>query len=96
MSKKIVINTRYPGYFGLSAAAWVEYKAQGGTEGLQCEIDRDCPILIGIVTEWGVRANSSCSQLEVFTLKGDRYRIVSDRGYEEVEEPHAAYWDTAR
>ena len=68
--RKVVINTCYGG-FGLSDAAYAEYVRRAGVGddfSVYCEAERDDPILVAVVEEFGAAALDRFSRLTIVSI----------------------------
>ena len=57
-------------------------------------IPRHHPLLVRMVEEFGSRAKTMCSKLEVREIEGDKYRICEYDGREWIETPDSIDWIT--
>ena len=90
---KVVINKCFGG-FGLSDEAKEKYaEIKGLVEVYDWEIERDDPILVQVVEEFGKKANDSFSDLEIVDIpKGTLYRIDEYDGLESIEYADDVNW----
>jgi hypothetical protein len=91
---KVVINKCFGG-FGLSEAAKTRYaELKGLVEVYDWEINRDDPILVQVVEEFGKDANDSFSDLKIVDIpKGTLYRIDEYDGRESIEYAGDIKWN---
>ena len=90
---KIVINSCYGG-FSLSKEALEHFRKEtGGKAGFyDFQIDRDHPVLIRIVEEWGDRANGPYSKLKIVEIPDEVNWVISEHdGSEWVAERHRTW-----
>lgn len=92
---KVVYNTVYGG-FGLSAAGVEKYNELAGSEDAWpdyiSDVVRHDPVLVRVVEELGDRANGNYSDLQIFELPGNQYKIEEYDGNESVATPEAQRW----
>jgi len=90
--QKIVINACFGG-FGLSKKALALYnKRSGGAHDYSSDILRDCPHLVRLVEEMGVKAGSTYSQLRIVEIPDDvEWQIEEYDGSEWVAEKHRVW-----
>ena len=92
--QKIVINVCHGG-FGLSEEATERYKQLEGItkpDWWVGDINRDDPVLIQVVEEFGPLANDRCSELKIVEIPdGTNWEIDEYDGIETVHEVHQ-YW----
>lgn len=91
---KVVINDCHGG-FGLSDAAFDEYKIRKGITDPNFywyDIPRDCPVLIDMVEEQGTAINSFAAELKVVEIPDDvDWYIQEYDGMEHVAERHRTW-----
>ena len=90
-SYKVVYNASYSG-FNLSATAQQWLNDHAGPEIYHDLMPRHHPALVECVETLGEAASSGRCGLKIYKLRGDRYRIDEDDGYEIVMEPADDVW----
>jgi hypothetical protein len=92
--QKIVINVCHGG-FGLSEKATERYKQLEGItkpDWWVGDINRDDPMLIQVVEEFGPLVNDRCSELRIVEIPDDvQWHIAEYDGYEHVAEDHRTW-----
>ena len=91
--KKLVINQKKYGVFGLSEIAKQMYqKRSGQRKCLETYLKRDDPILVDIVIELGEKANGEFSSLKVIKIpSGHSWSVKNFEGIETVDETYATW-----
>jgi hypothetical protein len=91
---KVVINGCFGG-FGLSDAAFDEYKSREGItdpDFYYYDIPRDCPVLVAMIEEQGTAINGTFSDLKVVEIPdGVNWYIAEYDGLEHVAERHRTW-----
>lgn len=90
--RKIVINACFGG-FGLNDKAFTIYNERAGKSfKYYSDIPRDCPELVRLVEEMGVKAGTRHSQLKVVEIPDDvKWEIDEYDGSEWVAEVHRVW-----
>jgi hypothetical protein len=88
---KVVYNNCYGG-FDLSEEAKELYTKLNGKSVEYDEYCRHDPILIKVIETLGDAASSSCSDLKIKIIKGNKYIIDEYDGMESVLEPNDISW----
>ena len=92
--RSVVINACHGG-FGLSDAATARYKVLAGITDPDwyCrDIERDDPMLVQVIEEYGPLANDRCSELQIVGIPADvQWEIAEYDGYEHIAEKHRTW-----
>ena len=92
--RRVVINACHGG-FGLSDAANSRYKLLAGItdpDWYFTDIERDDPMLIQVIEEYGPLVNDRCSELRIVEIPADvQWEIAEYDGYEHIAEKHRTW-----
>ncbi len=88
---KVVINVQYGG-FSLSEAAQARFEELAGFEFCHIDTPRHEPILVQVVEEMGDAASGPYTTLLVKEFEGNKYRILEQDGWEDLETPKSIIW----
>jgi len=89
--RKVVINVCYGG-FSLSDEARQDYRKRSGKDFWDYDAERDDPILVSIVEEYGESADGNCAQLKVVEIPDDvEWEIDEYDGFEHIAEKHRTW-----
>ena len=92
--RRVVINKCHGG-FGLSDAATARYKLLAGItdpDWYFTDIERDDPMLVQVIEEYGPLANDRCSELRIVEIPADvQWEIAEYDGYEHIAEKHRTW-----
>ena len=92
--RRVVINACHGG-FGLSDAANSRYKLLAGItdpDWYFTDIERDDPMLVQVIEEYGPLANDRCSELRIVEIPADvQWEIAEYDGYEHIAEKHRTW-----
>lgn len=90
---KVVINVQFGG-FSLSGEAKARFEELAGFEFCRVDTPRHEPILVQVVEEMGDAASGPYTTLLVKEFEGNRYRILEQDGWEDLETPKSIRWTT--